>query len=156
MVPMKRDTILFGKLAVSFVSSFAISEFLIGISSMMLSIPMDLVLVHAVSMMGICLGLSGMAVGLGSVYPNFREDNPSKIIAGFGGTLNLVLNLAFVMSCVIIQGLPFFLLYANKSVGMDRFRIYLMACMGGLTALSLAACLIPMALGLRAVRRMEI
>jgi len=26
------------------------------------------------------LGLSGLAVGLGAVYPNFSEDNPSKIV----------------------------------------------------------------------------
>ena len=31
--------------------------------------------------------LNALAVGLGAVYPNFREDNPSKIVSGFGGTL---------------------------------------------------------------------
>jgi ABC-2 type transport system permease protein len=156
MVPMKRETILMGKLAVSFVSSVVISETLILVSAYMLSMPVMFALVHGVSLLGICMGLSGMAVGLGAVYPNFREDNPSKIISGFGGTLNLVLNLAFVLSCVIVQSMPFVLLYSRRSVGMDQFRLYLVLAMGVLSALSLAACMIPMMLGIRSIRRLEI
>lgn len=156
MVPMSRDTILFGKLAVAFVSSMLISELLIGISSIMLSMPAIFSLVHAVSMLGICLGLSGMAVGLGALYPNFREDNPSKIISGFGGTLNLVLNLLFVVACVSVQVVPFFMMYGRRSLGMDQFRLQLTISMGVVAALSLAACIIPMWLGLRAIRKLEI
>jgi ABC-2 type transport system permease protein len=156
MVPMSRDTILFGKLAVAFVSSTLISEVLIGISSVMLSMPAIFSLVHAVSMLGICLGLSGMAVGLGALYPNFREDNPSKIISGFGGTLNLVLNLLFVVACVSIQVVPFFMMYGRRQLGMDQFRLYLTLSMMGLALLSLAACILPMWLGLRAIRKLEI
>ena len=31
------------------------------------------------------LGLSGLAVGLGALYPNFQEDNPARIVSGMGG-----------------------------------------------------------------------
>ena len=33
--------------------------------------------------------LTALAVGLGALLPNFREDNPAKIVSGFGGTLCL-------------------------------------------------------------------
>ena len=29
----------------------------------------------------------GLAIGLGALYPNLRDDNPAKIVSGFGGTL---------------------------------------------------------------------
>ena len=41
--------------------------------------------------------LCGLAVGLGALFPNFKEDNPSKIVSGFGGTLCLVAS--FFTSC---------------------------------------------------------
>jgi len=45
-------------------------------------------------------------VGLGAIYPNLKEDNPSKIVAGFGGTLNLVLSLIFVLSIIGLEAVP--------------------------------------------------
>ena len=51
--PMKRDTILFGKLAFSFVSSLVISETLIAVSSLMLRVPMVTALTHAVVLLAI-------------------------------------------------------------------------------------------------------
>jgi ABC-2 type transport system permease protein len=157
--PMNRETILYGKMAFSFACALAISQTLLAISSVMLKVPLVTALTQAVVMLGICLGLSGMAVGLGAIYPNFREDNPSKIVSGFGGTLNLVCNLAFVLGCVAIQAIPFAMYGArmmNVSMGPDDFKRALALAVAGVAALSLAACLIPMSLGLRALRKLEI
>jgi ABC-2 type transport system permease protein len=40
--------------------------------------------------------LSGLAVGLGSLYANFQEDNPSRVVSGLGGTLNFLLSLLHI------------------------------------------------------------
>lgn len=40
--------------------------------------------------------LSGLAVGLGSLYATFEEDNPSKVVSGLGGTLNFLLSLLHI------------------------------------------------------------
>lgn len=40
--------------------------------------------------------LSGLAVGLGSLYASFEEDNPSKVVSGLGGTLNFLLSLLHI------------------------------------------------------------
>jgi ABC-2 type transport system permease protein len=39
--------------------------------------------------------LGGLAVGIGAL-PNFKEDNPSKIVSGFGGTLCLVMSFIYI------------------------------------------------------------
>lgn len=156
MAPMEREKILFGKLALSFTCSLLISEALIALSSSMLKTPLTLAILHAVALFGICLGLSGLAVGLGALYPNFSEDNPSKIVSGFGGTLNLVLSLIFVLSVLAAQAVPCFLYYGRWLLTGGEFRWVIVAAMVGIALLSLAACLIPMSLGLRAVKRLEI
>lgn len=48
--------------------------------------------------------LNGIAVGLGVLYPNFRETNPSKIVSGFGGTFCLVLSFAYILASVVVLG----------------------------------------------------
>lgn len=48
------------------------------------------------------LALNGLAVGLGTLYPNFKEDNPGKIVSGFGGTLCLVLSFLYIVASVVL------------------------------------------------------
>lgn len=48
------------------------------------------------------LTLNGMATGLGALYPNFRETNPSKIVSGFGGTLTLILSFGYILGSVVM------------------------------------------------------
>jgi ABC-2 type transport system permease protein len=156
MMPMPREEILYGKLALAFASSLLISETLIGVSSYMLKTPMTLAVLHAVALFGICLGLSGISVGLGTLYPNFTEDNPSKIVAGFGGTLNLVLSLAFVLSVILVQGAGTYLHLRMGGPGASEFQGWVVVSMAAIVVLSLAACFIPLALGLRSIRKLEI
>jgi len=51
------------------------------------------------------LTLTGLAVGLGALYPNFKEDNPSKIVSGFGGTFCLVLSFFYILGSVVLLAL---------------------------------------------------
>jgi ABC-2 type transport system permease protein len=156
MAPMEREKILFGKMALSFLCTLLISETLILISSVMLRTPLALSVLHAVSLFGICLGLSGLSVGLGAIYPNFSEDNPSKIVSGFGGTLNLVLSLIFVLVVLASQAIPCFYYFGRWALTGGEFRTVIVGSMAVIAAVSLAACLVPMSMALRSVRRLEI
>lgn len=155
MMPMPREEIIFGKLAFSFAASLLISETLIGISSFMLKTPVSVAALHAVALFGICLGLSGLSVGLGTLYPNFAEDNPSKIVAGFGGTLNLVLSLGFVLAVMAVQAVPTLVRLREGGGALPDSSTWVVGTMAAILALSLAASLIPMAFALKAIRRLE-
>ena len=62
--------------------------------------------IHQLTCLVLCLGLSAMAVGMGARLPNLREPSPAKIAAGFGGTLNLILNMAFIVAVVLATAIP--------------------------------------------------
>jgi ABC-2 type transport system permease protein len=156
MAPMEREKILFGKLALSFMCTLLISETLIALSSVMLKTPATLAILHAVALFGICLGLSGLSVGLGAIYPSFSEDNPSKIVSGFGGTLNLVMSLVFVLVVLGAQAVPCFYYFGRWALSGDQFRWIIVGSMTGIAIISLVACLLPMSMGLRAIKQLEI
>lgn len=46
--------------------------------------------------------LNGVATGLGALYPNFKESNPSKIVSGFGGTFCLVVSFLYIVGAVVL------------------------------------------------------
>lgn len=46
--------------------------------------------------------LNGLATGMGVLYPNFKESNPSKIVSGFGGTFCFVLSFLYILVSVLL------------------------------------------------------
>ena len=109
----------------------------------------------------LCLGLSGMAVGLGAILPDFNEQSPSKIAAGFGGTLNLVLSALYVMIVVFINALPchyFLMTYAhdmNSRLHSGNLKFWLGVAVFGSCLLTILVTSIPLYKGFKAFRRLE-
>ena len=105
-LPVERDTILWGKFLFAACGSWLPCAGLVIVSDIMLDVKMLVVIVHQVVCLLLCIGLSGMAVGLGALMPNFSDPSPSKIAAGFGGTLNLVLSALYILVVVLLTALP--------------------------------------------------
>ena len=122
LAPIERKQILYGKFYFTFFGSLAISEALILLSDWMLEFPASMWLGHAVLVLAICAGLAAIAVGLGARYPNLKEDNPAKIVAGFGGTLNLIVSMLYIAAMVVLIGLPYHLAFARRAT--DVFFYY--------------------------------
>jgi ABC-2 type transport system permease protein len=83
-------------------ASLAITLVLIFVSCRMLQMPLNRTLYLAVILSSMTFTLTALATGLGALYPNFREDNPSKIVSGFGGTLCLVVSFLYIVASVAV------------------------------------------------------
>jgi len=154
LLPIKRHYVLWSKFLFAFLSCLVITLALMITSDIILAEPPGLMLLHTVTIGMICLGLSGMAVGLSAVYPNLHESSPAKIVSGFGGTLNLILSLVYVFAVVIAQAVPVHL----WRIGVISHVQFGWSLAAGLTLLVVATALafgLPMWLGSRALARME-
>ncbi len=100
--PIGLQNVLLQKFWMSFLSALAVTVSLMTASSLMLKLDWSKVwfFVGAISVMS--ASLSGLAVGLGALFPDFKEDNPSKIVSGFGGTLCLVISFLYVILFVAL------------------------------------------------------
>jgi ABC-2 type transport system permease protein len=103
ILPLSRSSIVMSKFNFSFLTSLLLSIPLIVASDRMLRLSSETLWAHLFILPLICFGLSGLAVGLGARYVDLKSDNPAKIVAGFGGTLNLVLSLMFVVAMIGLQ-----------------------------------------------------
>jgi ABC-2 type transport system permease protein len=158
LLPMDRAQLLWGKFAFSACACILAGEFLILFSNLMLSMPWLIICVHAIMVIVLSLGLSGLSVGLGACLPNFRETDPSKIAVGFGGTLNLVAGLLLLILVIFLIALPMHYLYASRGeepFGIDRIPLWTWAACGLGITLGLAAAVLPLRAGVRQLQRME-
>ncbi len=88
----------------------------------------------------VCVALTGLSVGFGSIFINFKSDNPSQIISGFGGSMLLLSHMSYL---ALIGAL----LFISKDPAPVVFVM--------MAAISVLAGAIPLKLGVRSIKRME-
>lgn len=106
--------------------------------------------VGAIAMMTVTL--NGMAIGLGVLFPNFKEDNPGKIVSGFGGTFCLVLSFLYICGSVgmLAAGTPW---VRRENVTADPVAVIVST--SAFVVLSLVLGWIPFRLAIRKAKNFE-
>ena len=94
--------------------------------------------------------LTGLAVGLGALHPNFKEENPSKIVSGFGGTFCLVLSFLYILGSVVLLASATPWMQPEAGTFLRTF-----VCVIGFVVLSFVLGWVPLRLGLRRVKTFE-
>ena len=162
LLPVERDTILWSKFWFASIGSWIPCSLLVLLSDIMLNVPMLVITVHQLTCMLLCLGLASIAVGFGAMMPNFRETSPSKIAAGFGGTLNLVLSALYIMVVVVLTALPchFYLLAGKGPFGASfldpqYLKMWLVLGTGAAIIVGAITTIVPLRRGLKAFRKLE-
>ena len=136
-----------------------IAEALVIFSDLLLGIAGAGILLHALTVIVVAVGLSGLSVGLGACIPNFRESDPSKIAVGFGGTLNLVTGLLFLLLVICMMAVPYHFYEAADRImdtrASERVSAWLGVGIAGGILLGALAVLLPLRMGASALKRME-
>ncbi|HZW35072.1 MAG TPA: hypothetical protein VFF52_30390 [Isosphaeraceae bacterium] len=163
LLPLRREQILWGKFAFSVGISLGATEILVFLSDLMLGMSPVMIALHVAMVLVLCLGLSGISVGLGARLPNLRESDPSKIAVGFGGTLNLLVSLVFIFAIVTALAVPCHLYFLGQehpdstrlALSHSGFRFWLSLAI--LTSLAIGAIgtIVPLRIGIKAFQRME-
>ena len=83
-------------------AALVVSLGLIVLSCRMLRIPFERTVYLGLIISTMTFTLTGLALGLGALFPNFREDNPAKIVSGFGGTLCLLASFLYIVGAVTL------------------------------------------------------
>lgn len=96
-LPIRRITLLLVKFAFALVLTVVSAGGVMGLAVRMLNLPTFWAMVTVAVCLSICIGLSGLAIGLGARFPMHGQRNPARIAAGFGGTFNLIASMVFVL-----------------------------------------------------------
>jgi ABC-2 type transport system permease protein len=148
MAPMGLKKVVTAKYWLASLGSLVVTLSLMTLSSYLLKMSWQRIAFFSGVVSVMTFSLNGLAVGLGVLYPNFKDANPSKIVSGFGGTLCLVLSFLYILASVLLLGLG--------TTGHQRHITLVAASFSGFAILSLAIGWLPLRLGLAQLRRLEI
>lgn len=160
LVPMRRRDIMMSKFYFSFCGSVLLTTSLVWLSNYILRSQSFVMQVQMATAVLVALGLSGLSVGMGAIFPSFNERNPSKIVSGFGGTLTLILAICLVVFTIMGEALVChrYLVLQTSSEPDDverQQKLVFAGIMTGVALLNIFAAYVPMKLGIKALEKVE-
>jgi ABC-2 type transport system permease protein len=104
-----------------------------------------------------------VAVSIGALFPNFGtgstanrvDDNPARIVSGFGGTLCFVVSLVYIVLMIGAQAMPLYDAAPMHALRLTNPSSITMVAWGLSIALSLVTIVVPMRLAMRHIRSLE-
>jgi len=96
LTPIRRSAIFRIKFWSSFIAAVVVTVPLMLLSNHILEVSGLMTLITCGAIVLMAGVLVSLATGLGTIFPQFTEDNPARIASGFGGTLNLILSLIYI------------------------------------------------------------
>jgi ABC-2 type transport system permease protein len=167
LLPLRRETILWSKFLFATGTAIVPCSVLILLSDLMLDITLLVIISHQLTCVILCAGLAGIAVGMGARMPSIHETSPSKIAAGFGGTLCLVISTLYILAVVLLTALPTHFLVAAGNIYASQvvverdayvlqwLYVWMIAGTIGSIILGIIATFLPLFMGIRTFKNME-
>ena len=152
--PTTMGRVLVAKFGASALAMLAISVVLMVGSASMLAVQPAVQMVSLAIAVGMSCAIAGLSTGLGAVFLDLENRNTAAIVSGFGGTLNLVLSLGYMIATIVPFGFVFHL-KAIHQLGPAGFRSLLI--LAGVWGILATACstAIPLWLGWRSLKERE-
>jgi len=155
LTPVGPGRVLLIKYLVSCLLSLGITLPLMIGSNIMIEASPFMVYLSLLTVVLVGLTLPALALGLGAVFPDRKEDDMAKIVSGFGGTLTLVLSLIYIVVVLSLEVFPVHLFYIKQAISRALFVKWMAATVTALVAVSAAATIVPLLLAWRSIRRAE-
>lgn len=153
--PVSLKTFLWIKFFLYCVPLLIMAEFLIIVTNLLLKVTPFMMVLSSITIFFIVPALVAMGIGLGAVYPNFKSENPAKIVTSFGGLLFMILCFALTAAVIILEAGPvYYVLMAGltgSALPLGHI-IWLVSSCAIALMLCLFAVFYPMSLGERSLK----
>lgn len=115
--PIRPERFLWAKAIPGFVPMLIVGLTLVLASNAILDSPPALVWVEGATTVVLALGISGIAVGMGAMFPNFKADTAAKAAAGPAGILFMVASLSLIAVVMLLEALPMWFILRAQFMG---------------------------------------
>ncbi len=153
--PVDFSHYLWTKFAFYLLPLLFLAETLVVISNLFLDVDLFLMAISAAGIFFITVGLTGLGVGLGAVYPVFEHENIAEIGTSTGAIYYMILSLGYLGITVMFGVRPVYVHFSEKFLGRDVGGWEVYACYAVVLFLTALVTVAPIRMGARALAREE-
>src|SRR5438067_2782536 len=104
--PMSVRDLLWSKFWVGTFPLLVLALVIVGVTDYLLQVSTFMFLVSVVTIAAMTLALAGLAMGFGTMFPQFETENAAQIPTSFGGLLFMMASVALIAGVVVAEARP--------------------------------------------------
>jgi ABC-2 type transport system permease protein len=153
--PMSVRDLLWAKFWVGTAPLLVLALAIVGVTDYLLQVSQFMFLVSFFTIALMTFAISGLAIGFGTMFPQFETENAAQIPTGFGGLLFMMASVAVIGAVVVLEARPVFGVVSSGLYGSEPDVPEMMFGFGAAFTLCVAATILPIRVALTRLERVE-
>ena len=153
--PMSVRDLLWSKFWVGTLPLLVLALLIVGVTNYLLQVSTFMFLVSVLTIAAMTLALAGMALGFGTLFPQFETENAAQIPTSFGGLLFMMASVAVIGGVVVLEARPVYGYLSARTFGHPKDLSEMILGFGLAGALCLCSTLVPIRVALRRLNSIE-
>ena len=153
--PMPVKDLLWAKFWVGTMPLLILALGIVGVTNAMLQVSDFMFAVSVMTIALMTMALCGMALGFGTLFPQFETENAAQIPTSFGGLVFMIAAIALISAVIVLEARPVYGYLSAQFYGTPADRTEMVIGFGLAAALCVAATLIPIGIAKRRLEAVE-
>ena len=153
--PMPVKDLLWAKFWVGTLPLLILALGIIGVTNVLLQVSDFMFAVSVMTIAMMTLALCGMALGFGTLFPQFETENAAQIPTSFGGLLYMIASVTLIAAVIVLEARPVYGYLSAQFYGTPTSPTEMVLGFGLAAALCVAATLVPIGIAKRRLEAVE-
>jgi ABC-2 type transport system permease protein len=153
--PMAVRDLLWAKFWVGTLPLLVLAVAIVGVTDWLLQVSDFMFFVSVGSITLMTFALAGLAIGFGTMFPQFETENAAQIPTSFGGLLYMMASVAVIGGVVILEARPVYGFLSARAFGQAIEPTEMIFGFGAAALLCVLATVVPIRVALRRLERIE-
>ena len=153
--PMAVRDLLWAKFWVGTLPLLILALAIVGVTDWMLEVSDFMFFVSVGSITMMTFALAGMAVGFGTMFPQFETENAAQIPTSFGGLLYMMASVALIGAVIILEARPVYGFLSARAFGQPIEPTEMVLGFGAAAVLCVVATVVPIKIALKRLEAVE-
>jgi ABC-2 type transport system permease protein len=153
--PMSMRDLLWAKFWVGTTPLLVLALIIVGVTDYLLQVTPFMFAVSVLSITGLTFAVCGMAIGFGTMFPQFETENAAQIPTSFGGLLFMMASVGVIGGVVILEARPVYSYVSAKAFNTPVSPVEMAVGFAAAALLCIAATVLPVREALRRLEKVE-
>ncbi len=153
--PMSMRELLWAKFWVGTAPLLILALAIVGVTDYLLKVSGFMFVVSTFTIAMMTFAIAGLAIGFGTMFPQFETENAAQIPTSFGGLLFMMSSVAVIAAVVIMEARPVFSFLSSRLYGSQPDVFEMVLGFGTAFALCTLATILPIRIALTRLEAVE-
>jgi len=154
--PLSMRDLLWAKFWVGTVPLLVLALAIVFTTDVLLEVSQFMTAVSIGTITLLTFAISGLAIGAGTIFPQFETENAAQIPTSFGGLIFMMTSISLIAAVIILEARPVYTYLLARSFGTPIDPTEMIIGFSAAAALCLAATLAPIHMAVRRLNALEL